>query len=526
MVSSSGTTGHQPHHRHILPMPNRLFITRRRIGLFLGPILAVVVYFLLPTMEPKTSYNSKTGVAGSAVGSAGEHAGALVAAILVLMAVWWMTEVFPLYVTALLPLVAFPLCNITSFSSAAAPYASSTIFLFFGGFVLAASMERWNLHRRVAIWVLLAVGSKPRGIVFGFMAATSFLSLWVSNTATAVMMLPIAMSVLKLVERVRGSEDKNFRISMVLSIAYGASIGSFGTPIASPPNGIALGYLKGLDDPINITFGQWMAVGIPLWIVALVVAWFLLTFVVLRPAHTEAIPGHREVLQKELRSLGAFKGPERRVGVIFLCTAFAWIFHGYFESWFNLPISALTDEVIAIAVVFVLFLCPISFKRPGHGLMTWADLRGLSWGILYLFGGGLSMAAQVDNSGLAEWIGAQAKGIDRVPVFVLLLACCALTWIITEFMSNTAAASVLVPIFGLMAMDIGRSPVFLAIPVAMAASCAFMMPAGTPPNAVAYSSGMVSINEMNKAGFLIAIASIFLVTTAMFTYGIKLLGVG
>jgi sodium-dependent dicarboxylate transporter 2/3/5 len=158
--------------------------------------------------------------------------------------------------------------------------------------------------------------------------------------------------------------------------------------------------------------------------------------------------------------------------------------------------------------------------------MTWPDLRGLSWGILYLFGGGLSMAAQVDNSGLAEWIGAQAKGIGSIPVFVLLLICCALTWIITEFMSNTAAASVLVPIFGLMAVDIGQSPVFLAIPVAMAASCAFMMPAGTPPNAVAYSSGMVSINEMNKAGFLIAIVSVFLVTTAMFTYGIKLLGVG
>ncbi|MDR1633468.1 MAG: SLC13 family permease [Bifidobacteriaceae bacterium] len=501
----------ESHHVHHLPEARVRFVTRRRIGLVLGPALFLVCYFAMPNVEPVGD-----------VGNAGERSAALVAAVLCLMAVWWMTEVLPLYVTALIPLVAFPLLQICAIDSAATPYANKIIFLFLGGFVLAMAMERWNLHRRVAIWVVLLVGSKPRSVIFGFMLATSFVSLWVSNTATAVMMLPIATSVLRLVESVTKRKDPKFRVAMVLSIAYGASIGSFGTPIASPPNAIALGYLA--EQGINISFFDWMKVGMPLWAVFLVIGWFLLAFVSSSPASKVAIPGHKEILRAELAKLGRFQGPERRVGIIFLICAFSWIFHGLIEDLLHIANSGISDELIAVAVIFVFFLTPVSFKRPGRALMNWGDLKELPWGILYLFGGGLSVAAQVGASGLAVWIGERAAGLGGLPLFWLMLACGALTWIITEFMSNTAAAATLIPIFGSVSIALGHSPVMLALPVAMAASCAFMMPAGTPPNAVAYSSGMITIGDMNKAGVLIAIAGVIMVAVNMFIWGRVALG--
>jgi sodium-dependent dicarboxylate transporter 2/3/5 len=375
----------------------------------------------------------------------------------------------------------------------------------------------------VAIWVVSVMGSKPRGVIFGFMAATSFVSLWVSNTATAVMMLPIATSVIKLVESITGRKDKNFRLGMILSIAYGASIGSFGTPIASPPNGIAIGYLN--EQGVDISFFEWMKIGMPLWAVFLVVGWAILTFVSARPEWNQPIPGHKEVMRAELEKLGPFRGPERRVGVIFLICALSWIFHAFVEDLLGVENSGLSDELIAVAVIFVLFLTPVSFRRPGRALMNWGDLKELPWGILYLFGGGLSMAAQVSTSGLAAWIGSRAEGLGSLPTFLLILSCCAITWIITEFMSNTAAAATLIPLFGSVALALHLPAALLALPVAMAASCAFMMPAGTPPNAVAYSSGMVTIGEMNKAGVLIAITAVLAVTANMVFWGRLMLGI-
>jgi sodium-dependent dicarboxylate transporter 2/3/5 len=496
---------------HLLPETRHRPITRRRIGLVLGPALMVVCALWLPNIPQAEE-----------VGAAGERTGALVAGVLCWMAIWWMTEVLPLYVTALIPLVAFPLLQVAPIEAAAAPYANKTIFLFLGGFVLAMAMERWNLHRRVAIWVISVVGSKPRGVIFGFMASTSFVSLWVSNTATAVMMLPIATSVIKLVESITGRKDKNFRVGMILSIAYGASIGSFGTPIASPPNGIAIGYLN--EQGFDISFFEWMKIGMPLWAVFLCIGWAILTFVAARPEWNKPIPGHKEVMRAELAKLGPFRGPERRVGIIFLICAFSWIFHGFVEDLLGVENSGLTDELIAVAVIFVLFLTPVSFKRPGRGLMNWGDLKELPWGILYLFGGGLSIAAQVSASGLAGWIGHRAEGLGVLPTFLLILACCAITWIITEFMSNTAAAATLIPLFGAVAIRLGLPVALLALPVGMAASCSFMMPAGTPPNAVAYSSGMVTITEMNKAGVLIAVTAVLMVTANMVFWGRLMLG--
>jgi sodium-dependent dicarboxylate transporter 2/3/5 len=365
--------------------------------------------------------------------------------------------------------------------------------------------------------------SKPRGILFGFMAATSFVSLWVSNTATAVMMLPIAMSVLKLAESVTGREDKNLRTSLVLGVAYGASIGSFGTIIASPPNAIAVGYLAE-EQGIDISFLAWMKAGMPLWAVFLVIGWALLTFVALPPTYKGAIPGAREILRRELDALGPFRGPELRVGIIFLGVALAWIFHEPVLNLLGIDGSAVTDEFIAVVAIFILFFFPVSWRRPGSALMKWRDLHDLPWGVLILFGGGLSMAAQVSATGLAQWIGELAGNLGSLPKPLLIMACCAIAWVITEFMSNTAAASTLVPIFASVAIALGMNPAYLAIPVAMACSCAFMMPAGTPPNAVAYSTGMVTIGQMNRAGFFIAIAGFLMVSLNMYFYAGPVLG--
>jgi sodium-dependent dicarboxylate transporter 2/3/5 len=509
------------HRTQRVPQPDleqhgRWRLNRRRLGFVLGPALFLFTYFAMPDVAP----------AAEGIGSAGDRAAATVAATLCLMAVWWMTEVLPLYVTALIPLVTMPLFQVSTIDVAAAPYASKIIFLFLGGFVLAMAMERWNLHRRVAIRVVLMVGSKPRGIVFGFMVATSFVSLWVSNTATAVMMLPIATSVLKLAEGVTGRSDKNLRTALVLSVAYGASIGSFGTIIASPPNAIAVGYLA--DQGIDISFFDWMKAGLPLWIVFLLMGWFILTFVAYPPIYKEAIPGARDILRREWTKLGPFRGPELRVAIIFLVVAFTWIFHALLlDALVGESFSAsVTDELVAVVAIFVLFFFPVSWRRPGRALMQWKDLRDLPWGVLILFGGGLSIASQVNSSGLAAWIGEQAREMKGLPALVLLIVCCALTWIITEFMSNTAAAATLVPIFGAVALAVGMSSqVYLVIPVAMACSCAFMMPAGTPPNAVAYSSGMVTIGEMNRAGFLIAVPGMILVALNMYFYAGPVLGV-
>ncbi|MDR0432904.1 MAG: DASS family sodium-coupled anion symporter [Bifidobacteriaceae bacterium] len=487
-------------------------LNRRRLGFVLGPALFLAVYFGMPNVAPVSD----------AVGAAGDRSAAAVAATLILMAIWWMTEVLPLYVTALIPLVAIPLLQVNTIDAAASPFASKIIFLFLGGFVLAMSMERWNLHRRVAIRVVMLVGSKPRGIIFGFMAATSFVSLWVSNTATAVMMIPIATSVLKLAESFSGRKDKNLRVGLILGVAYGASIGSFGTIIASPPNAIAVGYLA--EQGIDISFFDWMKAGMPLYVVFLVVGWFILTFVACPPTYKDAIPGAREILRTELKKLGPFRGPELRVAIIFLAIAFAWIFHGFIFDALGVDGSSITDELIAVVAIFILFFFPVSWKRPGTALMKWKDLKNLPWGVLILFGGGLSLAAQVSSSGLAAWIGEQARSLGGLPIPILLISCCLLTWIITEFMSNTAAAATLVPIFGAVATVLGMSPVYLAIPVAMACSCAFMMPAGTPPNAVAYSSGMVTIGQMNRAGVFMAIPGALMVALNMYFYAGNILG--
>ncbi|MCC2333449.1 SLC13 family permease [Cellulomonas wangsupingiae] len=469
-----------------------------------GPLLALLVGWAVPDMMPEAA-------------GAPQYAGAVTAATLVLMGVWWMTEALPLAVTALLPLVVLPVAGVAPVSDVAAPYANKVIFLFLGGFVLAVALQRWDVHLRIALGVVRLVGTAPRRLVLGMMVATALLSMWVSNTATAVMMLPIGVSVLALLGRERGGVDARLSAALMLGIAYAATIGSFGTIIASPPNALLVGYVSETYG-IEISFGQWMAVGLPLSIVFLLLAWLVLTRVIFRfdPA---PLCEDDTVVRVELDRLGPMGHPQRRVVAVFALAAVSWI--ALPLVWPGTPV---TDEVVAVIVAILLFLLP-SGDDCGGRLLDWSDTRELPWGILLLFGGGLALASQITASGLSVWIGERAHGLHGLPTFVVVAAVCVLTVAMTEFMSNTATAATLLPIMSTVGDALGYGPLLLAVPVALAAGCTFMMPAATPPNAIAYSSGYVRVPDMIRAGAPLSVASVLLVTITVTTLASWVLGI-
>ena len=492
--------------------------TRAWIGRFLGPILAVALYLLLP---------------GEAAGLA--DAARATAAVGTLMAVWWITEALPLPVTALLPIALFPLAGVLPVGEATAPYASDIIFLFMGGFMLALAMQRWGLHRRIALLTVLAVGTRPTRVIAGFMLATAFLSMWVSNTATTVMMLPIGLSVLQLVfERVQGLDPDevtgagapNFATCLMLAIAYAASIGSLATLIGTPPNLFMAGFLAETYG-IEIGFGQWMMVGLPLAAVFLVIAWVLLTRVVY-PSALEEIPGGRQLFRDELARLGRVSRGEKIVAGVFLATAAAWVLREPLTGWewlvTRLPgLEALSDPGIAIVAAILLFAIPVDAR---HGVFTldWTTARQLPWGVLLLFGGGLSLARAVGTSGLDEWIGLQVGALGGLPVVVLVLVAVAAVVFLTELTSNTATAATFLPILGGVALGLDLDPLLLVVPAALAATCAFMMPVATPPNAIVFGSGHVTIPQMVRAGIWLNLVAIGLVVAVVYLLGPLALG--
>lgn len=472
------------------PAEDRRVLLRKRIGLAGGVVLAFAVYFALPNDL--------------------EQIARMTAAVAALMAVWWMTEAIPLAATALVPLVLFPLLNVAPIDDVAPPYANDIIFLFMGGFLLALALQRWNLHRRIALATVLMVGTKPRQLVGGFMLTTGFLSMWVSNTATAVMMLPIGISVLTLVAAKDKDKlpPKNFSISLMLGIAYAASIGSLGTIIGTPPNALMVAYLAEAHD-IHVGFGEWMLVGVPMSIVFMVIAWFLLTHVMFKPEIQE-IPGGRELIQREYKGLGPMNSGEKQVLVIFVLAAVSWI--SVPLVW---PDSNVADAVIAMAAAVVLFILPANVKK-GVPLLNWASAKELPWDILILFGGGLALSAQFSASGLSEWVGAQVSALEALPLVLIVAAVAAVVLMLTELTSNTATAATFLPLIGGVALGLGLDPMLLVIPVAIAATCAFMLPVATPPNAIAYSSGYVEIAHMVKAGvWLNAIALVLTTITTL-----------
>lgn len=468
-----------------------------------------------------------------------------VASIATLMAIWWMTEAIPLSATSLLPIVLIPMLTQRSVNEATAPYASSIVFLFLGGFLIAIAMEKWNLHRRVALLTLRKVGIEPTRIVLGMMLATGFLSMWVSNTATTLMMLPIGLSVLALVtERARPdntndaspghaldrqSGDENvqrFGICLVLAIAWSASMGGLGTLLGSPPNAIVAGYAA---DELGreIGFLEWMMLGMPLALVFILIGWVLMTRV-LYPFKLAEIPGGRQMIDNEINKLGPVAQGEKMVMAVFASAAFLWVVPGILVSipgigsnlgWFG----EMNDTAIAVAAGIVMFIL------PGRGrqemVLNWKDAEeGLPWGVLLLFGGGLSLASAVAASGLDGWIGAQVTGLGVLPAVFLIASVVGIILFLTEVTSNTATAATFIPVLGGVAVGIGADPMSLLIPAAFAATCAFMLPVGTPPNAIVFGTGAVTIAQMARGGFVLNLVGIVLITGFCYFLGGLALG--
>ncbi|MCH8495387.1 MAG: DASS family sodium-coupled anion symporter [Balneolales bacterium] len=467
---------------------------RQKYGLIGGLILFLVLVFL----------PAPAGLS---------QAGWYTAAVAILMATWWVTEALPIPATALLPIVLFPLLEVSSVREATTPFANPLIYLFMGGFIIAIGMEKSELHRRVALNVVRFVGTSPHHIVAGFMLAAAFLSMWVSNTATALMMLPIALSVIHLVEDKKDVREQNlqhnFSLCLVLCIAYGCNVGGMGTLIGTPPNALMAGFM--LENyQIEISFAQWMLIGVPLVIVSLPIIFIVLTKV-LFPIQLKEIPGGRHLIYTQLKEIGKMSVRERIVATVFILTATMWIFQQYIVKY----VPEVSDTVIAIFGALLLFLIPVDFKK-GDFVLGWDDAKRLPWDILVLFGGGLSLAAAISSTGLASWMGESLRALDTWPVLALILLSLTLIIFLTEVTSNTATAAAFMPILASVALAFNLDPLILVVPAALGASCAFMLPVATPPNAIVYGSGFISMPQMAKAGFWLNIIMIIVITLMMY----------
>ncbi len=539
------------------------------IGLIAGPLLALLLYSLLP--------HAYENGAGETIEFS--NAGRATMALAAWMAVWWMTEAVELYATALLPLVALPITGASAVREAAAPYAHELIFLFMGGFLIALAMQRWGLHKRLALKALRAAGDHPAGIVACFMGVTAFFSMWVSNTATAVMMLPIALSIIGLVEQVepgsmglgggaggtgnggvgnggtgndgagngdRGNDEAegggtvksgtgngksgsktrpHFALCLLLGIAYAASIGGIGTIIGTPPNVFLASFIQSSLGE-EISFVRWMGVGLPLVAVFLPLTWLMLTRV-LYPVRDMRIEGSREVTEKAYRELGAMSRGEKVVLVVFLLAALSWITRPLLvrvQVGDLHPLAGLSDPVIAMVAALALFVVPVDVKQRVF-VMNWETAVKLPWGILLLFGGGLSLAAAIRANGVGEYIGHQLAFLSGIPTLLLVMAVIALVIFLTELTSNTATTATFIPILAALSPVFDLHPYMLIVPAAIAASCAFMLPVATPPNAIVFGSGHVTIQQMIRAGFWLNLTGVVLITVLVYTVMMWMLGV-
>lgn len=503
---------------------DRAINMKRYRSLAIAVILAVIIFFVFPSNGADLVNEAYPDDEN---GPFDIDTMKVTAAVAVLMGALWMTGALPLAATAMLPLVAFPVLQVAGFGDISVAYAEPTIFLFMGGFILALGIQRWGLHRRVALLVVLAVGTRPKQLVLGFMVATGFMSMWVSNTATAVVMLPIGVSVLALTaERVGGHKNqKKFATALMLAIAYSASIGSLGTLIGTPPNALMAAYMSSTHG-IQIGFGRWMMVGLPLAIIFTVLAWLVL-ITVFKPEMDE-IPGGKELIRKEIDDMGSITRAEVTAGIIFLSTAIAWIsipLLAEYVDWWSFTIA---DAAIAMTAAVLMYIVPVN--RRGTRVMDWEHTKEVPWDVLILFGGGLALSSMVTASGLSLWIGEMASGMGALPIVVLVFGIAGLVLILTEFTSNTATAATFLPIMGGVAIGIGLTAendmniMFLVVPTALAATCAFMLPVATPPNAIAYGSGYVKAGDMLKGGIWLNVIAVFLITLTVFALAVPVFG--
>lgn len=419
-----------------------------------------------------------------------------------LMASLWISELLPFAVTALLPLVVFPAAGVCQVSAAAAPFANPVVFLFLGGIFIALAMERSNLHRRIALAIIGAAGTRKPALVAGFLAASAFLSMWINNTAVTVMMLPIALSVLRLFSL---EDDRSFAPALVLASAYGSTLGGMATLVGTAPNAILAGFMQE-NYGIQIGFLDWMILAAPLSLALLFATWFVLVRLAFRTG-SEPLPGGHELIAREARDLGPMAPAEKIVATVFALTAALWISRGFIEE----AVPWLSDSTIAMAGGLSLFMLPAGFGKPP--LLDMRAARAVPWDVLILIGGGLSLAGALQSNGVAAWAGGFASKAGFLPPVAVLAALAVLIILLTEITSNSATTSTFLPVAAAIALGIGQPPLFLASTVALAASCAFMMPVATPPNAIAFGSGCVKLPEMIRAGVWLNLIAAAALTT-------------
>ncbi len=427
------------------------------------------------------------------------------------IATWWIANVIPIAATALLPIVLFPLTNGLSLSQTTASYGHKYIFLFIGGFIIAIAIEKWNLHRRIALNIIHFVGTNVRSIILGFMIATAALSMWISNTATAVMLLPVGMAIVSQYHDnpdTPENENKLFGKALMLAIAYSSSIGGMATLIGTPPNLVLAGVVE-TTYGVDISFAQWFSFGFPISIILLTICWFYLTRLAF-DFPKDNFSGGKQEIKRQLSLLGAISKEERTVFTVFLFTAFFWISRSFLLKRF---IPAIDDTIIAVAMAILLFMLPATNKKP---ILVWEDLVKLPWGILLLFGGGMALASGFESSGLALFIGNKMSMLTNLSLFLILLLLIASVNFLTEVTSNLATTAMLLPILVPLAGILGIHPYILLVSATVAASCAFMLPVATPPNAVVFGSGLLEIDDMVKKGFWMNLLSILILTVFVY----------
>lgn len=465
-------------------------MTTSRIGLLLGPLLFVLI----------NQFATPVGLSAEGVS---------LLAITAWIAAWWITEAIPIAATALLPLILFPLMGIMGIKDTSLAYSDPMVLLYMGGFMIAVSIEKWNLHKRIALNIIALMGTDLKKLILGFMVATAFLSMWISNTATSLMMLPIAVAVISQLgtqSRNKVMAETTIGRALMLGIAYSASIGGMATIIGTPTNIILVGVIKNTYN-IEIGFSQWMMIGLPIAVVLLVVCWYYLVNFAFDLNIARQTDGGKQEISQQLQALGSMSKQELRVLFVFLGVSVAWISRTFLLQRY---IPILDDTIIALIGVMLLFVLP-SGEGGGKKLLDWSVAENIPWGILILFGGGLTLATGFQQTGLAQWIGEQFALVQHVPFWVFLLLIIAAVNFLTEITSNVATASMLLPILAAVAFAMDVHPFGLMVGATFAASCAFMLPVATPPNAVVFGSGYLTIPAMIKAGFWMNLLSIVLV---------------
>jgi sodium-dependent dicarboxylate transporter 2/3/5 len=458
--------------------------TRQKTGLVCGPLLFLLV-LLLPLPEGMSPQALRVG------------------AIAVLMASFWMAETLPIPVTAILPIFMFPLLGVLPTAEVTLAYGDQILFLFMGGFMIAIAMQKWKLHRRIALNVVHRVGSSPERLVLGMMLATALLSMWISNTATAMMMTPVGMAVIDSTRKASGTAASpharidNFGVALMLAIAYAASIGGLSTLVGTPPNAIFIGQLDRLYG-LQIQFVDWMKLGVPVSVSVLALCWFLLTKVFFRMENASVDnAAARHHIQHELQMMGSISTEERRVAWVFALVAAAWILRGFFNP---AALSMVSDSAIAMAGAFLLFIVPADRHRGGF-LLDWQTATTIPWDVILLMGGGFALAEGFSSTGLTEWLAGQLGVLQGMPVFLMILLVVVIVVFVGEMTSNAATATLFIPVMGALAVSMDLHPLTLMAPTAIATSLGFMLPVATPPNAIVFGSRYVTIENMVRAGF-------------------------